>query len=458
MSIKHSRILISIFIFLFLAAGTTVAIYFAKGYRPNLQGGKIQGTGLLSATSYPESAQVYINGKLTTATDDTINLLPGQYDVSISKEGFITWQKKLNVQSELVTATSARLFPSVPSLSASTFSGAKNPLLSVDGKRVAYLVTSAQIDSDNGLYIMDINSSPFAFGKNPIHLAVIPNTTNPDHILFSFSPDGKQILLAFTDNKGEAISSSYILDTDKLTNINTAPDASIRLPLIFSQWEETLTNFHQESLKLLPEFMVDVATASANVFFSPDGEKMLYTTTYDLNIPDNLKDPLDSINSTPQQRGLKANHTYVYDIKEDTNYLIYEIKDPKTLITTQLLSLPRVTPTSEVGTPAASGSKPLYNQLQQEQTTLTTLKLFRLYTYPVLTGNPLWYTTSRHLIDLKDGKITIFEYDNTNHATVYSGPFENSFIAPSLNGNRLLLLTNLNQVGSPANLYSLDLK
>ena len=54
----------------FIGTGAFLAIKFANGYRPT-KGGIIQGTGLLAANSFPSGAQVYINGKLTTATDDT---------------------------------------------------------------------------------------------------------------------------------------------------------------------------------------------------------------------------------------------------------------------------------------------------------------------------------------------------------------------------------------------------
>ncbi len=465
MSIKRTRLLLSILVAIALTTGTVTAIYFAKGYRPNLKGGKIQGTGLLSATSYPNSAQVYIDDKLTTATDDTVNLLPGLFRVRISKEGFISWEKSLKVQAELVATTNARLFPAVPSLSAVTFSGAYSPVPSPDGKKIAYLVRNSQLESDNGLYVMDINSSPFAFSKNPLQIASILRPVDQENLSFIFSPDSKQILLTFLDPKRTVIIRSYLLELDRLTNLNSTADTTIRLPLIFSQWEGLLTQTHLQNLRRLPQFMENIASSSAvNVFFSPDGEKMLYTTTTEVEIPVRLKAPLTSINSTPEDRSLKPNHTYVYDIKEDTNYLISSLNSQiedlarNSINSVSLLSPLLPQPTKDVSTPAASSISPLFDRLQKDHTPLETLRLFALYSNPLLSNNPTWYPTSQHLITLKDNQVSIFEYDNTNYATVYSGPFDPSFIVPSPNGNRLLLRTNLNASDAPANLYSLDLK
>lgn len=99
----------------FIGTGAFIAIKFANGYRPT-KNGIIEGTGLLAANSFPSGAQVYINGKLTTATDDTKNLNPGNYTVEIQKDGYITWKKDLIIEKELVTQTNAVLFPSVVSL------------------------------------------------------------------------------------------------------------------------------------------------------------------------------------------------------------------------------------------------------------------------------------------------------------------------------------------------------
>src|SRR5579872_1848765 len=107
------KVLIYVGIFAFLVLGTIVAILYGKGYQFGIGNGKpeVNGTGLLVATSTPDGAQVLVDGHLTTATNNTINLAPDSYDVQIQKDGYFTWNKKLTIQKEVVTKAAALLFP-----------------------------------------------------------------------------------------------------------------------------------------------------------------------------------------------------------------------------------------------------------------------------------------------------------------------------------------------------------
>ena len=86
---RQSRLLITLVVAILLTLGSILAIQIAKGYRPNLKQMELRGMGLLSATSYPKSAQVFVNDRLTTVTDDTLYLNPGNYQIKILKNGFI---------------------------------------------------------------------------------------------------------------------------------------------------------------------------------------------------------------------------------------------------------------------------------------------------------------------------------------------------------------------------------
>ena len=106
------RILISgILIGLFITLGSIAAILYATGYRVSLSGGSdgkiIAGTGLLVTTSRPDGARVLINNNLTTATNNTINLKPGDYDARIEKDGYLPWSKKIIIKNGLVSEANA---------------------------------------------------------------------------------------------------------------------------------------------------------------------------------------------------------------------------------------------------------------------------------------------------------------------------------------------------------------
>ena len=154
---------ISVAALIFIVAGTTLAIFWARGYRPDLKNGTLKGTGLLSANSFPTGATVYVDNRLTTATDNTINLAPGEYEVKIVKDGYISWEKKLKLSEELVTQTDALLFPAATNLNALTYIGAINPVPSSDGQKIAFCVASASSTLKNGLYLLDLSNRTLSF-------------------------------------------------------------------------------------------------------------------------------------------------------------------------------------------------------------------------------------------------------------------------------------------------------
>src|ERR1035437_8020789 len=130
-SYSMKKLLIPAIIVLFLVIGTVIAVLFGRGYGLNLNGNGpiLSGTGLLVATSSPDGAQVIINGHLTTATDNTINLAPGDYNVKIFKEGYFPWEKKITVKKEVVSKADALLFPTAPQLASITNVGILNPVI-----------------------------------------------------------------------------------------------------------------------------------------------------------------------------------------------------------------------------------------------------------------------------------------------------------------------------------------
>lgn len=458
------RLLITSLIALGLIAGTVVAVMFAKGYRPNLKGSTTQvlGTGLLSASSYPEQSSVFIDDKLTTTTNDTLNLLPGTYKVRIAREGFIPWEKQLNIKKELVTSTNARLFPAAPSLSAVTFSGASLPTPSPDGQKIAYVVTTASTPEANGIWIINTASNPLGLERRPTQIADLDSSKDYTQAVLVWSYDSKQLLLAFTDNG--SIVSAHLLNTDTMNRTASLTDVTVRLPFIFSGWEEELVKIQADQMKLFPKVMAELLVSSAlNVYFSPDGEKVIYTAAADAKLDDHLIPEVASVNSTPQQRELKKDHIYIYDSKEDTNYEIGTAPAPsstptpaaktKNPDTAPSIPVKQLLSSTDNASPTAA-----FNTLQQKRTPLETIQAFLAYYHPLYTNTPVWYPTSRHLITTKDSKVTILEYDNTNKSDVYSGSFDAAFALPSPNGNRLFLLANLNQGSQPLNLYTLDLK
>jgi len=417
----NKRLLITISVAFFLLTATLSAIYFARGYRLDLKKKKVKETGLLVANSFPNSASVFINGKLTTATDDTLNLPPGDYQVKISKDGYSPWQKLLKIEKELVTQANARLFPSVPDLKSLTANGAINITNSPDGEKIAFCVASASAKLKNGIWLLSLTNKALSLTKNLRQISNNLPNSNCQQVILVWNPNSKQILFHNKNN-------NFLLEENRFNDLNKTLDISARLPLILDEWEEKIFLKKKEMIKKLPPFMIKIATQSAkNIYFSPDEKKLLYTATTSATIPDKLIPPLPASNTQKQSRKIEAQKIYVYDLKEDKNFYFANALKPK---------------------------------LESKQTKIIKRLINIQKQYSPINNQPIqWFPDSNHLILIEKKKISIVEYDNTNKTVVYAGPFDDSFAFPWPDGSKLIILTSLNSPSSsPQNLYAINLK
>jgi hypothetical protein len=416
--IKRKRLLINIAIIIIVTLGSIIAIKIAKGYRPNLKELSLKGTGLLAVSSYPKQAKVLINNRLSTTTDDTLYLKPDTYQIEVIKEGFHPWSKQINIKEELVSIAAARLFPTIPATTPLTFYHVQNVTPSPGGDKIAFVLTGSPFKEDNGLYTLSLDNT--LLGSKQSVQVTNQNVYDYTKATLLWSPDSSQILAAFRDK--ELIISSHLLNAKSLNPEKNINDVTIQLPLILSQWQDQLTLIDQSSLSQVPDFLKTILLEkSQNVYFSPDQQKVFYTPTEDLELPENtLGNSLPSINSTPETRSLKANNIYVFDLKEGTNYQLPYQTNPST-----------------------------------DQDLITKLKG---QTDSNFTTNLRWYPNSSQLIYTEADKVEIIDYDGLNATTVIETQIIENFSTPSPNGNHLIILTNLNQKPDQQNLISLDLK
>ncbi|MEK7622792.1 MAG: PEGA domain-containing protein [Patescibacteria group bacterium] len=424
---RSPRLLILILFVLALSGGIFFAIKIAKGYRPSLANKALQGTGLLSANSTPKGASVFINDKLTTATDDTLNLPPGEYKIKIALDGYIPWEKTLRLTPELVTQTNVRLFPSVPNLKPLTFSGALNPTPAPDGQKIVFAVENATTESKNGLYVLDLQDRTFSFNSaDPVQITRQSGKFDFNRARLIWSPDSSQILA--TLNSGQTDEINVLLNASGFNDVANMKDVTARLPVTYQEWQDLADKKIHEQLIALPEFMQTLATQSAKmVYFSPDDEMMMYAATAETTIPQELIPPLPASSTQTETRTLKPNQIYIYDLQEDKNFYLADAPQPS--------PKPKTTTIHEKLLELAAAYSPISSQPIQ------------------------WYPDSRHILIVEDSKIVVSEYDATNQHVVYAGPFSAGFAYPSTNGSRLIILASLNGgTNLPPNLYSINLK
>lgn len=299
---------------LFVAFVGFFVIQFASGYRFDFANLSFEPTGLLVATSTPDGAQVFVNGELKTATNATINLSPGTYDVEIRREGFLAWRKRLTLFAEIVTKTDAVLFPQAPSLAALTFSGTSSPVLSPDATKLAFSVPLTSETRDRaGLWVLDLSELPLGFSREPRRVT----DGNLAGVSWEWSPDSRQILLS-------SARGTFLLEAGSFTpqaNLVNITEAS--LAALQEDWDQLRQTRLTSKLSRLPEALQEILERKAEkISFSPDETKILYTATQDADIPDELIPPVPGASTQRQERNIKEGKTYIYDIKEDRSFAV----------------------------------------------------------------------------------------------------------------------------------------
>ncbi len=398
------RVLISgIIIGLFITIGAIATILYATGYRFDFRGNGtgaikfVEGTGLLVATSKPDGARVSINGHLTTATNNTISLAPGSYEVGIDKDGYLSWHKTIIIKKSLVSEANALLLPAAPKLEAVTTIGVNSVIMDQSNSLIAYTVASASA-SENGIYVLNMNSGPFAFVGASGNQIINDLLDNFSAATLSFSPDGKQIL-------AQLPGAYYLLST---SGTNTSPqDVTDTLDQVNAAWQQEQNIADKKVNDSLPRKLRPVAgRLFKNMLASPDNNEIVYTASASATIPLVITPPIPSLNSVADHREIKQDNIYVYDVKEDKNYEIQDVGSLKK---------------GEVA------------------------------------NKYLWHADSRHLVFTENGKVNIEEYDGGNLRTLFNGPFVDSLVFPWPDGSSVAIISRLSD-SVPYNIYRISLQ
>lgn len=362
----------------------TFAIAFARGYRINFNKKGFTSTGIINISAYPKASKVFVNGELKGVTDINLTLAPGKYQIDIKKDGYTSWSKNISLKGELVETVDALLFPINASLSPLTNLGITKAV-AVDKSDKIIIFSDNQSPEKDGIYIFEPNNKPIAIFP-PLRLIAL-KTNLPQGVDFTkaevvFSPDLKQAVF-------ELDSLAYLFSLDEenkeLFEITGSKDT------LLTAWEEEKNKKITKIIETFPKEIAKIASGSFEIFdFSPDETRVFYRAKKAATLLPAITPPLIGTNQTNEERSLKKDGLYVYDKKEDKNYLVANLQ--------------------------ADISK--YS----------------------------WYYDSDHLVFNEDGtkeKISVVDYDGINKQAVYSGPFESSFYSVTTDG-KIIVLANLN--------------
>lgn len=274
------KFIISITTLIAIGIIAAVAIFLAKGYTFSPKEKRIIGTGIITITSEPDAASVFIDGHLTTATNATISSLsPKAYSVRVIKEGFIPWEKQISVKEGLVTDVKVTLFPAIPTIYPLTFNGVVNPTLSPDGSKLAYIVPEATaagiVNKKAGVWVWtQTRNQPISFARSAEPRQIAQSTTTDfSKATLKWSSDSKQVLATVGNN-------NYLLESDRL---NSDPrDIAPTLQATLKSWEED-THLKNEArvLAIKDAGLRQIASSAAIVRWSPDETKFMVVKSSD---------------------------------------------------------------------------------------------------------------------------------------------------------------------------------
>lgn len=482
-AVFKTRLGYTLFSLLVIVAGSVLAIRYARGSWRLTKEGMVANTGLLNANSFPTGAQVFINDRLVTATDDTIYIDPGEYWVKIVKEGYSPWQKKLLVQKELVSQTNATLFPTAPSLSPLTFTGVSNLYPSPDGQKILFFVNQAGSVSNNGFYLLELTSNFLSLQSGPRQITNDVPALELDKAHIIWSPNSQELMILVDEEFG---GKEFLVSVSKKTSLLEQSDISFSRSKTLSAWEEEIYQKERLFLEKFPEEIIQVATESAkNVYISPDKKRLLYTAAADITLPEGLVPPLPTTSNQEEQRNLTAGNIYVYDREEDKNFLVLN-EEVRPNFPLQKLGVvgdesenqQQSTSTQAQETTSSFLNKQLLsddlfsNKIRQLEASpesflrlqadlaidkITTTTNFANYYSGVSLNSLQWFPDSKHLLYVADGKVQIMEYDGQNNTVIYSGPFIDEFVYPWPDGSQIIIFTSFSP-DSPFNLYAINLK
>jgi hypothetical protein len=273
---SYSKLLIIIVIL----GSTTLLYLFLAGWRPTFIFNEssttfdVKQTGMISAKSDPQGANVYLDGKLITATNNTLSgIEPGNHKLRIVKNGYVDWEKEIEVFPELVTDITAVLITQTPRIEPLTNTGAKLPTLSYSLERIAFFSKDTE---SPGVWVQDLNGSTLNIFRNSAKNILKDNNfitySNGKSLLWS--PDEDQLLIELDNSK------FYLLDisSNNVTPVSKPED-------IKSQWKSKTEKKRLDFIAQLnlPEEIVKIASQD-DTLWSPDNKKFLYKVKENNNL------------------------------------------------------------------------------------------------------------------------------------------------------------------------------
>lgn len=431
---RFTRLVIYPAVGLAFILGLGVIILMAAGYKFSFNGGNfsLKKTGMIVLSTRPSDAQVYLDGKnlykntypfLSTKIS---GLVPGNYLVSVKKEGYHPWSKNIRVYPDLVSwANYILLFPNeLQADRVTTLDGYKH----IGQNRTNRLLFMEKTNENKvrEFFIYDTN-------ENTVTKVWPGNTTPVEEWLrnmqinsVEFSSDNQKILLNLKDGNGVNFGIMDISSDTRLYSLRTQPSLSFTKMVwnpenaneIFGLSSGSLhrVNLNEDNRSTkIAEMVVDYSAKANNLIYYVRNEAGKYAV---------WRVQSDGNRDVEIYSGVNKSSGYSFEYSNKANALALLSKDDKTITLYYTIgNEPSSTVVSKNSTDLSwnkEGSKLLYyneNQVfcydweKQDEIETTINEKIR---------EANWYFDNYHFFLNTDQGLSVIEFDGLNKIKISS--------------------------------------
>lgn len=144
----------------------TLAITLAQGTTFNEDGSIIQ-TSIMQVNTIPGDVEVYLDGKKIRLQNRAIEWVqPGTRKLLLSREGYLDWEKEIEVEAGIVEDIFAQLFPSKLQIQSIVENQVDRVYFSTFSDYVYYTILNSNNQSQDGLWRLKLSRNFLDFGTN----------------------------------------------------------------------------------------------------------------------------------------------------------------------------------------------------------------------------------------------------------------------------------------------------
>lgn len=185
---------------------TTILLYEAYGFGLG-KGGSIIQNGLIYLSSQPNPANIRLNGKLlTTSTNTSLTLPEGIYSVQLSRSGYRTWSREIEVDGGMIESYTYPLLIPSKLVTDNIKSYSSMPAVATQSPSRRWLLV-LQPGSDSTFDLYDLSNPVLAPTQITIPSDIVSSASNSESWqVIAWSNDNQHVLLEHIyDGKSEYI-------------------------------------------------------------------------------------------------------------------------------------------------------------------------------------------------------------------------------------------------------------